>query len=1743
MVLTKDKQRQLRQVFNAFDLNHTGSVDQSEFLELGRARRAGNTLRRGPGVATGKWTESKNERLMARVDTNKDGRIQWQEFYIYFSEVWHGGMELFENADFSATIVHLMEVAAQAGYTQKDEPKPKPKTGFDRGAVLKDVFGKFDIDSSGFIGSDELLALGKARRSSGQKGGDWTEAQNRRLLSRIANDNGASGNISEKEFCQFFLDTLPTNKSEFETEINQFYEVARIVSKGWSASKSPARAKSPGSSRDAVTTRVPRKASPSKDRFNDRYERYSSPSKASPSPSKKEPREVTERRRKRRTPLREIFSLIDLSRSGSIAVPELSQLGPAVRKLTSQADGELVAESDFMDGLEQSLPANQEDFDDVTSQMLEVAKEIRATKEAARKESRVDALTCVFAALDVDMRGFVTKEEILELGSVAIPNYLRRGDWTGSKSRGFIERADPLVPGRFNQDEFVLGLEKTMTLAEGGFTSNLEDFMAATSAIQNNREKDRAYQLSKMDPIERAVYEAEDAVRRARQEQSIAQQGEGVSSRKRRATADDTRQAQSTEDGASKTYALASAERQDSEAEHRTALAAKAYAEEQLNLAVTNVKDAKDAQSLCATSENEASDKSSKAEEQLSAAERAALAATENHEKMNRAEARCLDEVTELERLLALAREKLAQATSDTAHAANEATTKKAIVEAAKLHRSKAADSLEVARGLLREAKIVTANRQEEEAAVEVSVRKEMKSYSEAIAAYEAKQRAEKDAAEALERARNGRLAAMETEAEAQATLEDAKLLVLTKGSWLQVRLKEELAANGWWDAHKGRVAAETAHVSASKLEDTARQAQLRSDWAGNVKSISTFGIDSERTHDLSDKAQSKLDESVTSRATAVELDREAKRLAAIAASLTQEAENAKALCSAADAAKSESKAALLAQLELEREKERLAKLRAQELADAQAEDKRRQEEREAMALKKAEMAAKAAAESQAKREADKLAQQQADKLAQQQADKLAQQQADKLAQQQADKLAQQQADKLAQQQADKLAQQQADSKAAQERQRAAQKAEADAQQAQQAQHEKLKRQQDAKAAALVAAASKSKESGRVQQMQHVFKMFDQDRNRKVDKDEFFRVVRIFEGDYFTDKMAQFVFTKIDVNKNGFIDETEFIEFIRDKTRTISDAKFNRMISDMTQAAKAVQNEKAEAKKAQKQAQEELANMWTKQADRTREIQAAFKAMDADRDRTVNVSEFFEVGKLVHGAANSSWTMEKCQKIFDRIDTDNDGSIDESEFTVFLKDITKSKSDQQFNAMIASYKMMGERASSSSKPSSPAPAAVVDNDLAGLLVQQILDAINLQGLDSTADSIKRSAGRAGLWDDFGDWYSQKLKKSENGNQYAKLSEQDITEKAVQYLGLSRAEPCIEELRKMLKKSNTPRSTKHNPDTKSDDSNQEEDNPKSGFFNKKDEKTQPAEDKPKSGFFNKKDEKTQPAEDKPKSGFFNKTSAGKGQDNPNPKPAGGKGGPAAGGPKLSAEQRDKLKAPDSPRPAAPAGFSPADLQSVKLKKTSPKPNPKPTPAPEPKETKDEAPVGQVNEVRYTEDMAARDAERLAQEKQEMQAELDAMKAKQQADLLDGADDSAAKNKRDAMKQLSDEELVAQSLGISLQEYRVTYLGLAAEEEAPQELTVGAQKFKELDRDGKGYLVTEDLNALAKWLYEAFSAGATLAAKDVAREAKKLCEKLDTDQDGKVQMAEFVPFYEKRKEQADKAAQRRAAKRGA
>jgi len=95
----------------------------------------------------------------------------------------------------------------------------------DRRAVLNTVFEMFDLDCGGTISSDELMALGQARRQLGQKGGDCDAVRNERLM--VSMNADVDGNVTRSNFVNYFNQSLSSvDDRDFMVAMDQFETAA-----------------------------------------------------------------------------------------------------------------------------------------------------------------------------------------------------------------------------------------------------------------------------------------------------------------------------------------------------------------------------------------------------------------------------------------------------------------------------------------------------------------------------------------------------------------------------------------------------------------------------------------------------------------------------------------------------------------------------------------------------------------------------------------------------------------------------------------------------------------------------------------------------------------------------------------------------------------------------------------------------------------------------------------------------------------------------------------------------------------------------------------------------------------------------------------------------------------------------------------------------------------------------------------------------------------------------------------------------------------------------------------------------------------------------------------------------------------------------------------------------------------------------------------------------------------------------
>jgi len=100
-----ERQLALQEVHVLFDLDGDGMVDAKEFEILGKMKRVAEAK------SEASWTSGKNMEFMRRIDRDRNGSVDLQEFTKYFLNFWHGGMKNMPDLEFDASMQTFKEAA------------------------------------------------------------------------------------------------------------------------------------------------------------------------------------------------------------------------------------------------------------------------------------------------------------------------------------------------------------------------------------------------------------------------------------------------------------------------------------------------------------------------------------------------------------------------------------------------------------------------------------------------------------------------------------------------------------------------------------------------------------------------------------------------------------------------------------------------------------------------------------------------------------------------------------------------------------------------------------------------------------------------------------------------------------------------------------------------------------------------------------------------------------------------------------------------------------------------------------------------------------------------------------------------------------------------------------------------------------------------------------------------------------------------------------------------------------------------------------------------------------------------------------------------------------------------------------------------------------------------------------------------------------------------------------------------
>jgi len=198
------RKRQLNTVFDAFDLDCNGLIEEDELHEINK------------GLHPQGWTAEQNRAMLHQVDRNSDGRINREELFAYYKK----NLAKLHERQFQAGVDQLLNAGLQASRL----------TNYQLGR-LKQLFAVFDEDDDGVISEQEFWSISSRMSASKLKGDEWTREDSKAAMEKF--DSDGDGFINSHEFLEFFRQQLGGVSHElFEKALAMYRDVIGSVGAG-----------------------------------------------------------------------------------------------------------------------------------------------------------------------------------------------------------------------------------------------------------------------------------------------------------------------------------------------------------------------------------------------------------------------------------------------------------------------------------------------------------------------------------------------------------------------------------------------------------------------------------------------------------------------------------------------------------------------------------------------------------------------------------------------------------------------------------------------------------------------------------------------------------------------------------------------------------------------------------------------------------------------------------------------------------------------------------------------------------------------------------------------------------------------------------------------------------------------------------------------------------------------------------------------------------------------------------------------------------------------------------------------------------------------------------------------------------------------------------------------------------------------------------------------------------------------
>merc|ERR1711998_11422 len=179
----------------------------------------------------------------------------------------------------------------------------------------------------------------------------------------------------------------------------------------------------------------------------------------------------------------------------------------------------------------------------------------------------------------------------------------------------------------------------------------------------------------------------------------------------------------------------------------------------------------------------------------------------------------------------------------------------------------------------------------------------------------------------------------------------------------------------------------------------------------------------------------------------------------------------------------------------------------------------------------------------------------------------------------------------------------------------------------------------------------------RKQRLGKIFDLLDVDFNGTMDEMEFYAVMKkmgkTVDGKPWDMEANMTAMNLMDADNDNAVSQEEFVVYFSEFTPNESPEKFDAMIDHMEKTVEPFK--------------EDLIRLRSRREVRVAKMQAIFEAWDMDGGFTLDRNEIAIVAFAMYPPGSNGWTEEMVDKLFARMDVDENGEVTFDEFLEFYK--------------------------------------------------------------------------------------------------------------------------------------------------------------------------------------------------------------------------------------------------------------------------------------------------------------------------------------------------------------------------------------------------------------------------------------------------------------------------------------------